>query len=69
MNKGGNAACVLNAANEIAVDAFLKDKIKFLDIAEINAKTIEKSSFIVQPTYEDFVQSNQEARQIAFDLI
>lgn len=69
MNKGGNAACVLNAANEIAVDAFLNDKIKFLDIADINAKTIEKASFISQPNYEDFVQSNDEARRIAFEMI
>lgn len=69
MKKGGNAACVLNAANEIAVDAFLKDKIKFLDIADINAKTIEKSSFINHPNYEDFVNSNEEARKIALDLI
>jgi len=69
MNKGGNAACALNAANEIAVDAFLNDKIKFLDIADINAKTIEKSSYISQPTYEDFVNSNEEARQIALDLV
>lgn len=69
MEKGGNAACVLNAANEIAVDAFLKDKIKFLDIADINAATIQKSSFIAKPAYEDFVNSNNEARQIASDLI
>jgi 1-deoxy-D-xylulose-5-phosphate reductoisomerase len=69
MDKGGNAACVLNAANEIAVDAFLNDKIKFLDIADINAKTIEKASFISQPNYEDFVKSNDEARRIAFEMI
>jgi len=69
MNKGGNAACVLNAANEIAVAAFLNDKIKFLDIAEMNAETIQKSSFIAKPSYEDYVNSNLEARQIAQDLI
>ncbi len=69
MDKGGNAPCIINAANEIAVDAFLKDKIKFLDIADINAQTLDKATFINQPVYEDFVQSNQEARQIASDLI
>jgi len=69
MDKGGNAACILNAANEIAVEAFLNDKIKFLDIADINAQTIEKSSFISNPSYEDFVKSNDEARRIAFEMI
>ncbi|MGV6862367.1 MAG: 1-deoxy-D-xylulose-5-phosphate reductoisomerase [Putridiphycobacter sp.] len=69
MDKGGNAPCIINAANEIAVDAFLKDKIKFLDIADINAQTLDKATFINQPVYEDFVKSNQEARQIASDLI
>jgi 1-deoxy-D-xylulose-5-phosphate reductoisomerase len=68
MNQGGNAACILNAANEITVDAFLKDKIKFLDIARINAETISKASFINKPSYDDFVMSNDEARQIASDL-
>jgi len=69
MDKGGNAPCIINAANEIAVDAFLKDKIKFLDIADINAKTLEKATFIAKPNYDDFVQSNDEARQIASELI
>lgn len=69
MEKGGNAACIINAANEVTVDAFLKDKIKFLDIADINAKTLEKASFISKPSYDDFVQSNDEARQIASELI
>jgi 1-deoxy-D-xylulose-5-phosphate reductoisomerase len=69
MKKGGNAACILNAANEITVDAFLKDKIKFLDIAEINAKTMSIASFVAKPTYEDFVASNDESRKIAESLI
>lgn len=69
MEKGGNAACIINAANEVTVDAFLKDKIKFLDIADINAKTLEKASFTSKPSYDDFVQSNDEARQIASELI
>jgi len=69
MDQGGNAACILNAANEIAVDAFLNDKIKFLDIAEINARTIQKASFITQPTYDDFVLSNDQARRIASEIV
>ncbi|MCW8941488.1 MAG: 1-deoxy-D-xylulose-5-phosphate reductoisomerase, partial [Flavobacteriales bacterium] len=50
LEKGGNMACILNAANEVAVEAFLKDKIKFLDIAEINQKCMEQVTFIAQPT-------------------
>jgi len=69
MEKGGNAACVINAANEVTVEAFLNDKIKFLDIADINAKTLQLASFVEKPTYEDFVMSNTEARQIAVDIV
>lgn len=69
LEDGGNSACVLNAANEISVDAFLKDKIGFLEIAEINHKCMEKTSFVSKPTYEDYVLSNKEARIIAQELI
>jgi len=69
MDKGGNAPCIINAANEVSVDAFLKDKIKFLDIANINAKTLEKATHIQKPTYDDFVNSNDEARQIAMEML
>ena len=65
LDKGGNAACILNAANEITNEAFRKEKISFLDIATINEKTIEKVSFITKPTLEDYVASNLEARRIA----
>lgn len=69
IDKGGNAACVLNAANEVAVDAFLNDRIKFLDIARINRKTMEQSTFVKQPSLEDYVQSNAEARNLAESLL
>jgi 1-deoxy-D-xylulose-5-phosphate reductoisomerase len=69
MAMGGNAPCIINAANEVAVAAFLDDKIKFLDIADINAKTLDLSTFIKHPSYEDYVQSNDEAKQIALSLI
>ena len=65
LEKGGNAACVLNAANEITNEAFREEKISFLDIATINEKTIEKATFITKPTLEDYVASNLEARRIA----
>lgn len=69
LEKGGNLACVLNAANEIAVEAFLNDKIKFLEIAEINQKCMKAITFIKQPTYDDYVNTNAEARAFAESLI
>lgn len=69
LHKGGNFACTLNAANEIAVDAFLKDKIGFLDIANINEKTINKVSFVNNPTISDYIETDKEARIIAEELI
>lgn len=65
MRIGGNAPCVLNAANEIVVDAFLNDKCKFIDMPIIIEKTIEKSSFVKNPTIEDYINSDIEAREIA----
>ena len=66
--KGGTAPCVMNAANEIAVAAFLQDKIKFTDIYKIIEKTMEQASHIEHPTYEDYVATNTEAREIAARL-
>lgn len=69
VRKGGNAACVLNAANEIVVDAFLKDKIGFLQMSDIIEQTMQRASFVHHPQYDDYVQSNAEAREIAASLI
>jgi len=69
MHKGGNMACILNAANEIAVDAFLKDKIKFLQIAELNEKCMNTISFIQKPTLDDYVHTDKETRKIAATFI
>ncbi len=63
--RGGNMPCILNAANEIAVDLFLKDKIKFLQIPEIIAQTMQKTSFIANPTLNDFLETDKEARIIS----
>ena len=65
---GGNFACVLNAANEITNEAFLDGKISFLDIGDINEKTLEKTEFISKPTLEDYIETNKLARQIATDF-
>lgn len=69
MNKGGNMACILNAANEIAVDAFLHDKIKFLQIAELNEKCMTQVSFIKTPTLNDYIETDAETRKIAASLL
>jgi 1-deoxy-D-xylulose-5-phosphate reductoisomerase len=69
MDKGGNMACILNAANEIAVEAFLQDKISFLGIAELNEKCMHTVSFIQKPTLEDYIQTNLETRKVAASLI
>lgn len=68
-HKKGTSACVLNAANEIVVDAFLKDKIGFLQMSDIIEETMYKATFIQQPTYDDYVNSNFEARTLASELI
>lgn len=69
LRRGGNTACVLNAANEIAVDAFLKDRIGFLEMSEVIAKSMDKISFIAKPTYEDYIACDKETRSFASTLI
>lgn len=66
---GGNMACIMNAANEIAVQAFLNDCVGFLEMSDIIEKTMNKTSFVDSPTYEDYVQTDKEARNIAMSLI
>ncbi|MBO7202609.1 MAG: 1-deoxy-D-xylulose-5-phosphate reductoisomerase [Paludibacteraceae bacterium] len=69
MKKGGNAACVLNAANEVVVAAFLRNECSFLQMSDVIEKTMQKATFIANPTYEDYVMSDKEARRIAQDFI
>ena len=69
LQKGGNAACVLNAANEIAVWAFLKNRIGFLDITAVVEKTMEDISFIEKPTLQEYFDSDGEARNFAASLM
>lgn len=66
---GGNQPCVLNAANEIAVAAFLRGEIKFTDMPRLVAQTMEYIPFITTPTYTDLVQTNGEARAYAGSLL
>ena len=69
MEMGGTAACALNAANEVAVEAFLNEKIKFLEIADINEKTMLSMRTVKEPTLEDYVAIDQESRAFAKSLI
>jgi 1-deoxy-D-xylulose-5-phosphate reductoisomerase len=64
MEKGGNMPCILNAANEVVVEAFLKKKIKFLQMPEIIEKVMGKVGFIKEPGLEDLIETNSEARKI-----
>ncbi|UPT66752.1 MAG: 1-deoxy-D-xylulose-5-phosphate reductoisomerase [Sphingobacteriales bacterium JAD_PAG50586_3] len=69
LNKGGNMACILNAANEIAVAAFLQDKIGFLQIPELLANCMAKGTFIEKPTLTDYLETDAETRTFAAQLI
>lgn len=69
LNKGGNMPCILNAANEVVVEAFLKDKVGFLQMSDVIANTMSKINFIEKPTYDDYVACDKEARLIASSLI
>jgi 1-deoxy-D-xylulose-5-phosphate reductoisomerase len=68
MADGGTKACALNAANEVAVEAFLKERIGFLDIARINEQTMETAAFVAKPDYNDYVAIDAEARRLAVSL-
>ncbi|MCF0072663.1 1-deoxy-D-xylulose-5-phosphate reductoisomerase [Dyadobacter sp. CY261] len=69
LEKGGNAACIVNAANEIAVDAFLHDKIGFLDISDVIVESLAKIGFIGNPSFEDYVETNEATRRFASEMI
>lgn len=69
IQKGGNSPCVLNAANEIVNQAFRDGKCGFLQMSDIISKTMQKATFIAEPTYDDYVQTDMEARRIAKEQI
>lgn len=66
--QGGNMPCILNAANEVVVAAFLQDRIGFLRMSEVIERTMRKASFIAKPSYEDYVATDAEARRLAAEL-
>lgn len=69
LQKGGNLPAIMNAANEIAVYAFLKNRVNFLDMTDVIEKTMQKVTFIQKPTLEEYFESDGEARNFAADLI
>ena len=69
MEEGGTKACALNAANEIAVEAFLRERISFIDIFNINEETMLKLANVNQPSLSDYIETDMEARRFATSLI
>ncbi len=69
LQDGGNKACILNAANEIVVDAFLRDKVGFFEMTDIIEQTMKKIPYIATPDYENYKQSNFEAKRFSASLI
>jgi len=69
MYRGGNMPCIVNAANEVVVAAFLRDEIGFLAMSNVIEQTMERASFVQVPTYDDYVATDAEARRIATELI
>jgi len=69
LKKGGNMPCILNAANEIAVQAFLQDKVSFVGMSDLVHDTMQKATFIKQPNYEQYIECDAESRRIAQDLL
>src|SRR5690349_17730970 len=69
LTKGGNLPCILNAANEVAVDAFLKSRVGFLEMSTMIENCMQKVSFIHNPTLEDYVITDGETRKRATELI
>ena len=69
LNRGGNMPCVLNAANEVAVEAFLKDRIGFLEMSEVVERCLGKMDYIANPKYEDYVHTDTETRVRALEFV
>jgi len=69
ISKGGNMPCILNAANEIVVSAFLKEKISFLEMSDIIEKVMDKASFISNPAYEDYLKTDYEVRLLTEEFV
>ena len=69
MEKGGNAPCVLNAANEVAVEAFLKEQVGFLEMSDLISDCLAKVAYIAAPSLQDYVETDAAARRVALSLL
>lgn len=69
LHRGGNMPCIVNAANEVVVASFLKDQISFLGMSDVIEKTMNKVTFISNPTYQDYVETDAIARRIAAEFV
>jgi 1-deoxy-D-xylulose-5-phosphate reductoisomerase len=69
LTRGGNMPCVLNAANEVAVAGFLKDSVGFLEMSDIVERCLSKMDYVVNPSYEDYVNTDKETRARALEMI
>jgi 1-deoxy-D-xylulose-5-phosphate reductoisomerase len=69
IRRGGNMPCIVNAANEVVNRAFLEDRCSFLRMGEVIEQTMERATFIKEPTYETYVATDDEARRIAAELL
>ncbi len=69
LRQGGNMPCIINAANEIVNRAFLEGRCRFLEMADIIEKTMQRATFMAKPTYENYLETDKEARRIAAEQI
>lgn len=69
LHRGGNMPCIVNAANEVVVDAFLHDRVSFLGMSDVIERTMQRVAFVPTPAYDDYVATDAEARRIAGELI
>ncbi len=69
MNQGGNMPCILNAANEVAVEAFLHEKLSFTGMSDLIEKTMDRVAFVARPTMEDYIETDRISREIAMDYL
>lgn len=69
LERGGNMPCIINAANEVAVDAFLHDRVSFLGISDVIEAAMQQVSFVANPTYDDYVATDKETRRLATEKL
>ncbi len=69
LERGGNMPCIVNAANEVAVDAFLHDRVSFLGISDVIEEAMQRATFIAKPAYDDYVATDAETRRLATEKI